>query len=564
MKFDLPEYTLDRFFDRVVAKYASRPSLALVGETPMTYAELGERVRSARNRLQAMGIRRHDHVALLGKASPDWAISFLAVTTMGAVVVPILDEFPEADIDHVITHSDSVAVIIEERLFRSLFLPSLERGRLVLNPATLEPYFAAPSGTLLDPLAHLPERMKKAWERAWTVPTPSPSIREDDLAEIIYTSGTTGHSKGVMLTHRNLVSNLFEGPDLLGVIDENSVILSFLPLAHTFGSTSGFLSIIYRGASIYFLGKKPAPKLLMEAMQEVRPTIIGSVPLVFEKIFHKQVQPTLRDRRLLRLLTRSTLGRKLVYRLVGRRINKALGGRLKCAIIGGAGLNPDVEQFLREGGVPYSVGYGMTECSPLITFSAIGAAPLGSSGHAISGVTLRIEDPDPRTGIGEILVRGPNVMSGYYKNDAETRRSFTSDGFLITGDRGYVDEKGYLFIKGRSKNVIIGPSGENVYPETIEEKLNGCPEIEESLVYESGGRLVARVLPDYNYLQHIMGEAEAAAGGITRSLEEVRTSVNRQLSSGARLQKIIEQTEPFVKTATNKIKRYLYTEHDTL
>ncbi len=562
-KFGLSGYTLDIFFDKVVRTYAGRPALAMAGETPFTYAEFGERVRSLRQGLAARGIRKGDKVAILGTGSPNWGVAFLAVTTMGAVAVPVMEDFPESDIDHILAHSDAVAIFISAALHQSLNLNNLKKLAHVIRLDD----FASLSGTdgddgLWAQIQRLPKRIMRSISKP--APAEAPGPGEDDLAEILYTSGTTGQSKGVMLTHGNLVSNLFEGPDLLGVIDQNSVALAFLPMAHAFGSTSAFLSLIYRGCAIHYLGKKPSPKILMAAMKEVRPHIIGAVPLVFEKIYHKQVLPALYEKKVLRWLARSRAGRRYVHRIVGRRIMRGFGGRLKCAIIGGSGLNPEVESFLREARIPFSVGYGLSECSPLVTFSSIPGSRMGSAGKAVTGVSIRIADPDPGTGIGEILVKGPSVMKGYYKDEAETLKAFTADGWLRTGDRGYLDEDGFLYVKGRSKNVIVGPSGENIYPEVIEEKIKESLFVEEALVYRARNELVARVYPDYGYIQCLeSGKDEPSiASNIALLLESVRAEVNRKLAPASRIRKIVEQTEPFLKTPTNKIKRAEYVPDD--
>lgn len=558
-KFGLSGYTLDIFFDKVVRTYADRPALAMAGDAPFTYAEFGERVRNLRQGLAVRGIRPGDKIAILGPGSPNWGVAFLAVTTMGAVAVPIMEDFPESDIDHILSHSDAVALFISSALHQSLNLNNLRKLAHVIRLDD----FASLSGKdgddgLWAQIQRLPKKIMRSIAKP--APAEAPGPGEDDPAEILYTSGTTGQSKGVILTHGNLVSNLFEGPDLLGVIDRNSVALAFLPMAHAFGSTSGFLSLIYRGCAIHFLGKKPSPKVLMGAMQEIRPHIIGAVPLVFEKIYHKQVLPAIHEKRLLRWLARSRAGRRYVHRIVGRRIMRGFGGRLKCAIIGGAALNLEVEMFLREARIPFAVGYGLSECSPLVSFSSIPGSRTGSAGRAVTGVSIRIADPDPATGIGDILVKGPNVMKGYYKDEAETRRALTADGWLMTGDRGYLDRDGYLFIKGRSKNVIVGPSGENIYPEVIEDKLKESPFVEEALVYSARNELVARVYPDYGYVECLeMGKDEPSiAVNIAQILESVRAEINKSLPPSSRVRKIIEQTEPFLKTPTNKIKRAEY------
>ncbi len=560
LKFGLDQYTLDRFFAKVTQRYAKRPALALVGEQPFTYAEFGARVEALKMTLRKMGIRKQDKIILLGQSSPNWSVAFMAITSMGAVAVPILEEFPETDIDHIIHHSEAIGLFISKSLNSSLNLKSIKEMKWVMRLDDYE-LLTAPSSSkpnFWTTLRQLPGRVLKGRERAEE--SIREQIMEEDIAEILYTSGTTGHSKGVMLTHKNLVSNLFEGPDLIKVIDDNSVVLSILPMAHAFGSTSAFLSIIYCGASIYYLNKPPSPKVLLAAMQEVRPTIMGAVPLVFEKIYHKQVLPIIAQSRFLRLMSKTAATRRLLYKLIGKKVRKLLGGRLKCVIIGGASFSREVETFMQQGGIPYCCGYGLSECSPLVTFSSMQRQKMGSPGHAITDVSIRILEPDAETGIGEIVIKGPNIMKGYYKNEEATRKAFTADGWFISGDRGYLDQDGFLFITGRSKNVIIGPSGENIYPEAIEAKLLESIFVEETLVYQLEGQLVARIYPNYAYIES-MGKDDtegAVARDVQQIMEDVRKEVNTRVPASARISRIIEQSTPFIKTPTNKIKRGEY------
>lgn len=562
MKFGLEQYTLDKFFNKVVNDYSSKPALALINEEPFTYKEFGEKVAALRNTIQNLGFQRGERIILLGSSSPNWAIAFMAITTFGAVAVPILEGFPEQDIDHIIKHSEAVAIFISESLYASMNLEGLARMKSIfkLDDLTLRVEDNKGISGIWKQLHDLPEKLLKAVEKT-ILPANVKNIQEDDIAEILYTSGTTGHSKGVMLTHKNLVSNLFEGPDLLKVITDKSVVLSILPMAHAFGSTSAFLSIIYRGASIYYLNKLPSPKILLDAMQKVKPTIMGAVPLVFEKIFHKQVVPAISKSLMLRMLSRNRLTRKLIYKKIGGKIKDLLGGSLECVIIGGAGFSPEVETFMREGKIPYCCGYGLSECSPLVTFSSMEEQKPGSPGHAISDVEIKIMEADPKTGIGEICVKGPNVMKGYYKNPEATRKAFTPDGWLITGDMGYLDEDGFLFITGRSKNIIVGSSGENIYPEIIEAKLLESIFVEEAIVYlADDGQLVARIYPNYTYIENLKNEKDESvmALKVIDILKQAQEEVNNKLPVFSRIKRVIEQSSPFITTPTNKIKRAEY------
>jgi long-chain acyl-CoA synthetase len=552
------KYTLDQLFAEIVKKYASLPALAFVDEEPFTFEEFGQRVSALQTQLRQLGLQKQEKVVLLGGNSPNWTVAYIAVTTMGAVAVPVMDEFPESDVEHTLNHSEASAIFIDENMYTSLNLPSLDKMKIVIKLNDFTLLYESPQGeTLWQQLHNLPDRLKKS---PAAVPEEPVEIEEDDLVEILYTSGTTGHSKGVMLTHKNLVTNIIAGPRVMGGIAPGSIVLGFLPLAHAFGCTNAFLSIIYSGASIHFLKRKPSPRVLMAGMQSVRPTHIAAVPLIFEKIYHKQVVPQIAGNHVLRWMVTIPLFRKILYKYIGRKIKAAFGGRLELAVIGGAGFAPEVETFMREAGIYYIVGYGMSECSPLITGSTPTDNRFGSCGYPIEDVEVKIVDPDPETGVGEILTKGPNVMRGYFKNEVETNKVFTDDGWLITGDRGILDADGYLYIKGRSKNVIIGPSGENIYPEIIEDKLKGSLYVEEALVFEMDGKLIGRVYPNYPYIEsQATNKDEAAiARDITRLLEDVRIQINTQLPSFSKLQQIVEQREPFIKTPTNKIKRAEY------
>lgn len=553
--------TMDSLFEAIVTKYGPNPALAFVGEQPFTYAEFGERVAVLQTLMRQYGLKKGDKVVLLGPNSPNWAVAYMAVTTFGTVAVPVMDEFPESDIEHTLGHSEARAIFIDEGMFKSLNLPSLEEMLLVFNLTDFSLLNEPTEGdTLLQQVQHLPAKIKKATGQMPVVDPDADVIHEDDLAEILYTSGTTGHSKGVMLTHKNLVTNTMGGAEIIGGLSPECVLLGILPLAHAFGCTSAFMTVIYSGGSIYFLKRKPSPKVLMSAMQQVQPTLLGAVPLIFEKIYHKQVVPQIAKNAVLRQAVKAPPLRKLLYKVIGRKIKAALGGRLDTIVIGGAGLAPEVETFMREGGLPYLVGYGMSESAPLVTASTTQNNRYGSCGYAIRDVAVKIFEPDPESGVGEILVKGPNVMQGYFKNEAETRKVLTNDGWLITGDRGYLDADGYLTIKGRSKNIIIGPSGENIYPEIIEDKLKGSVYVEEALVFELDGKIVARVYPDYPYIESLAKDKDEAAlaADITRLLEQVRVETNAQLPSFSKIQEIIEQRMPFIKTPTNKIKRAEY------
>ncbi len=547
MEESLERLTLYYFFRYYTKKYSGNPSVAFVGQKPFNYNEFERRVRRLRCFLKESNINKEAKVILLGDNSPNWCIAFFAVTTMGAVIVPILSDFPEADINHIINHSEADAIFIDDKMYQSLDITALNNFPFIIGLDNFETIKGEYYIEALDI-----EKIKHDSD--------DESIEENQLAEILYTSGTTGHSKGVMLSHKNIVSNALGGPDAIGGLDDSSILLNLLPLAHAYGCTTSFLGAFSVGASMYFLDKKPSPKILMEALQLVRPTIVTGVPLIFEKIYHKKVLPELTTRRTLRIISKFNLGRKFLYRKIGQRILESFGGRLFSFVIGGASLNREVELFLREGEIPFAIGYGLSECSPLVSGNYYKVLKTGSVGRPAKGVEIKIDNPDLKSGVGEVCVKGPNVMMGYYKNEEETKRVFTRDGWLRTGDLGYLDKEGFLFIKGRIKNVYVGPSGENIYPEIVEDKLRESMFVEEALVYLENDKIIARIYLDYEYIQNLLDAKKHTIKPeeMERILENIRKETNRKLPGFSQINKILEQIEPFVKTPTNKIKRILY------
>jgi len=530
MKFGLAKYTIDCFFERVVDLYADELSIGTVDREAITYREMGRRVASFEHKLLSLGIGRGNRVAIVGVSTPEWAMAYLAVMSIGATAVPLMEDFPVEDIKHLIEFSETDALILSGQIIEKF------------GDYDYTPYKAL---IRMDDYEVLANRGDE--------PVSKEIVREEDLAEILFTSGTTGHSKGVMLTQKNLVANIFEGPDRLKCINRDSVTLSILPMAHAFGSTSAFLSIIYCGSELYLLGRKPTIGALMKSFEVVRPTILGSVPLIFEKIYSKKVAPLIGGKPLFRFLVKRDWTKKIFYRLIGKKFKEAFGGRLECAIIGGAALSDEVEEFLNMGQIPFVLGYGMTESAPLITFQSREDARRGSVGSAVSEVEIVIEDPEEGTGIGEVLVKGPSVMKGYLKNPEATAEVLTDEGWLRTGDRGYLDQDGYLYLKGRSKNVIVGPSGENIYPEVIESLISASPFVDEVLVYAEDHKIIGRVLPNKEYVDKMEKDEKEEHKG--QWLETLKREVNAKLPMASKIVHMIEENVPFIKTASNKIKR---------
>jgi long-chain acyl-CoA synthetase len=550
---ELQVQTIQALFDRSIRLYASRPAIGFAGEPSISYAELGDRVRHCVRFLADQGIRPGDRVALLGENGPNWCVVYLSVTTSGAIIVPILPEYHPSEISHILRHSESRLLFVSEKSAQKaeeFHVDGLETRVLLDDFSVLSGHASGSPGKRpgSDPIreSHRPGAA-----------APSP----EDVAAVVYTSGTTGHAKGVMLTHRNIVNNALAATTLLDVLPEDR-FLSVLPLPHVFECTVGFVLPLMQGASIHYMRKPPSPGVLVPTLETVRPTMMLVVPLIIEKIFKAKILPGIRQRLVTRVLYKVPVTRRRIHRTAGRKLEKILGGELRFFGIGGAPLSPAVERFLREAGFPYAVGYGLTETSPLLTGCGPTYSRHRSAGPAIPGVEIRIAGPDAATGIGEIQARGLPVMKGYYRDPERTAAIFTSDGWLKTGDLGRLDRDGYLYITGRLKNMILGPSGQNIYPETIESVLHRSELVLESLVYEEDGHIVARVHLDYEKLDEQfsaegLSEAQARAR-IGRLLEELRLSTNAQVSSFSRISRIIEQMEPFEKTPTLKIKRHLY------
>ena len=564
MKAEMSSLTLSVFFDHVTEKFSSFPSLAFVGKDSIPYSQLKNKVDRLKLYLLKNGIQKGQKIILLGENSPNWGVAYFAITTIGAVVVPILSDFPESDINHIIRHSEANGAIVQEKFYHSLDLKALENIPLILSLDNFNPLkdeVTRSKRSSQETSDYSPTQIKPLTaEELKLLEKAGNAIKENDLAEILYTSGTTGHSKGVMLTHKNIVSNALLGPEVIGGLPEGCVILTVLPLAHAYGCTTALLGGLSVGANIFFLDRKPSPKILMDALQIVRPQVVTGVPLIFEKIYHKKVVPEISSRQTLRWISKLNLGRKFLYRKVGRKILNSFGGRLISFVFGGASINNEVELFLREAKIPFAVGYGLSEASPLVSGDYYTNLKFGSIGRIPDGIEVRIDNQKKDTGVGEIMVKGSNVMKGYYKNSDETARVLSKDGWLKSGDLGYLDEEGYLFIKGRQKNVYVGPSGENIYPEIIEDKLRESLFVEEALVYVEEDKIIARIYPDYEYMESVLNTThhEIQSGDIENILERIRKETNEKLPAFSQIKKIWEQMEPFEKTPTNKIKRVLY------
>jgi long-chain acyl-CoA synthetase len=537
--------TLRELIERTAQNHSARPALATIEGDNYPYEVVLRRSRQIAAYLASQGVQRGDRVAIIGENSPQWGMAYFGITMMGAVAVPVLPDFPAGDIGRIIRHAEVRVVFTTSRLWEKLAdLTPQETGPVVL----LDDFTVVGSNdrqpVLRDDVA---------------VGPPASAPAPDDLAVLMYTSGTTGHSKGVMLTHGNIISDAFSLLQIVPV-EMHDRFLSVLPLSHTYECTLGLVTPLMVGASVYYMQKPPTAAVLLPALEKVRPTVMLSVPLIIEKIYKAKIYQELTRTPLLRRLYRIPLVRKGLHRIAGKKLLKTFGGKLRIFAIGGAPLAADVELFLREAKFPYAIGYGLTETAPLIAGTHPSNTRYRSTGPALPGTQIRIADPQKETGEGEIQVKGPTVMRGYYKDAERTREVFTEDGWLKTGDLGAMATDGYIFIKGRSKNMILGPSGKNIYPEELESIINEFDTVRESVVYEQQNRLVALVHLDYEKLQkalHSLGETDFRAR-INGMLSDLQQEINERVPLYSRIHKIIEQAEPFQKTPTQKIKRHLY------
>lgn len=561
---DLGTYTFPAVLDNSLRRYSDRPALAFVSGEPLSYAEVGIKIGLVRELMHKSGINKGDRVALLGASSPQWAIAYFSIVSLGAIAVPLLPDFSRKEVEGCIRHSGATTLVVATRL-----------ADRVENPAELsvERVFR------LDDLEMLVGTIQRDG------PVPDIAIDEQDTASIIYTSGTTGRSKGVELTHKNLVFTAVQG-QFFQRINKIDVGLSILPMSHVYEFTIGFLMFFINGACIYYLEKPPTVTTLLPALKTVRPTIMLSVPLIMEKIYKNKIVPTFTSKPLVAALYRNPLFRKIFHRLAGRSLKKTFGGRLKFFGIGGAKVDPVVERFMKEAKFPYAIGYGLTETSPLLAGSGPNITRPGSIGVIMPGVELKIRNPDPETGVGEVVARGENVMRGYYRDPDMTAEVLDTEGWFRTGDLGIIDRKGRLSLKGRSKNMILGSAGENIYPEDIEFVLNQHPLVTESLVVEGdNASLVALVQIDEERLAEeakkrnelhagstVSGIREAVGDAVTEAvnemshmlaykreeiLNEIKFFVNENVNRISRVDRV-EPVERFEKTASQKIKRYLY------
>ena len=537
--------TFPSLFKETVSWFGDRNAYAFAGEKPIIYNEAFRRMNAISSLLEKAGVAKGDRVALLSGNMPNWAIAYFGVTFMGAIVVPILPDFSLNEVSNVLTHSEAKVIFISSQLIPKLDRNCSENLRTAI---------------ITDDFSVLFSDDESLTYNSSDVPTLEYKVDQEDIASIVYTSGTTGRSKGVMLTHKNICFNAIKGWKLHSV-DENDTFLSLLPLSHTYENTLGLILPMIGASCVYYLRKPPTPSVLLPALKEVKPTTILSVPLIIEKIYFGKIMPSFNKNIAIRTIYKIPFFRKSLNKVAGKKLMETFGGKLRFFGVGGAKLNTTIERFLKEAEFPYSIGYGLTETSPLIAGTSTFQTTIDSTGPPIEGVQVRINEPD-KNGEGEIWVKSPSVMKGYYKEPGMTAEVITPDGWFRTGDLGVIDSQNNLFIKGRLKNMIIGSSGENIYPEEIESVINNFKFVVESLVVQKKGQLVAMVhinMEEFeNKYSHLKDIAERFEEKKSELLNELKEYVNINVSKYCRINQVVLQPVPFQKTATQKIKRFLY------
>ena len=549
-----PEENLIKIYENSFRKNWDLEAVTDYGTSvTLTYGQMAERIACLHLLFERVGIQENDRIAVMGKNNSNWVTTYLATVTYGAVIVPILQDFKANDAIHIINHSESKLLFITDRIWENIDVEQVPDLQAVISLNTMDLIVAGlPKTQAVDKLT-IEELFAEKYPNGFTKDDVQYIERSNaELASINYTSGTTGFSKGVMTPANALAGNIIFGLTTK-LVYPGCRHVAFLPLAHAYGCAFDFLACLAAGGHTYLIGRTPSPKILMKAFAEVKPTVILSVPLILEKIYKKMIQPQISKKPVSWVLKMPLLD-KVVLNKIRETLMEAFGGEFSQIIIGGAPLNAEVEAFLRRIKFPVTVGYGMTETAPLISFTPWTEFRSQSCGQVLKGfMDARIAHPDA-DGVGEIQVRGENVMAGYYKNEQATAESFTEDGWLRTGDLGVIDEDGFIYIKGRCKTMLLGPSGQNIYPEEIEAKINNMPYVLESLVLQKDTRLVALVCPDFEAVDADKLSQEQ----LEVVMEENRKLVNAELAAYEQINELRIYTHEFEKTPKKSIKRFLY------
>ncbi len=553
-----PQLTFSTIIPDVVSKYAQNNALSFIDEEPITYAQMGKLIKATIAFLEDLGVKPNDKVVIYSQNMPNWGIVYFALHSMGVVAIPILPDFNTHEVKNVLNHSEAKTIFVSQ---------SLEHKLKEAQNETVESIIRLDDFTILES-----EKSSVVYnEQSENINSYSPD--ENKMAVLLYTSGTTGASKAVMLSQKNIITNAFQSNNMQEIVQEDK-FLSVLPMSHTYENTIGLILPILKGASITYLRRPPTASVLLPALKKVQPTFMLTVPLIIEKVYRDSILPQIEKKTITRLMHNFTPTRKLVYRLAGKKLYQTFGGNLKFFGIGGAKLDGKVEQFLRDAKFPYAIGYGLTETAPILAGSNPSQTKLQAVGPKAIWLDLKINNPDPVTGEGEIWAKGPNVMLGYYKNEEKTQEVLTKDGWFKTGDLGVFDKQGWLTHKGRLKNMIVGANGENIYPEEIESLINNFKCVVESIVLEKKGKLVAMVHFNREDLEKKMQSMKSSisqkmdntlddiSNKVDKAMEELtielKAYINSKVNKTSRIQLFISHPDPFQKTATKKIKRYLY------
>ena len=529
--------TLAKLYDYSTALYSKNQYTQWVDSKQggYTFASLKKKSDELSKKLTQYGIGAGDKVAIFSQSMPNWSVAFFSIVPFGRIAIPILPDSSENEVTNILNHSESKVIFVSQRLAPKVSKACRDKMTLVIDLDTFE--------------------VIKANEDHFTCDGRPAMPMPDDIATIIYTSGTTGSAKGVVLSHRNLASNVIA---CYHTCKRNSRDrwLSILPMAHTLEMTLGMLYPMYCGATVYYLQKPPVATILMKALKTVKPTTMLSVPLIIEKVYKSSVVPTVNKSRTLTWMNKNMNG--LMCKIIGMKLKSTFGGHLSFFGIGGAKLDPEVEKFLLKANFPYAIGYGLTETSPLLSYAMKRSRAVGSIGYPVKGIKLKLHDVNPETGEGEIVAKGENVMLGYYKDPQRTKGVFTEDGWFRTNDLAVMDEKGRFYIKGRKNNMILGPSGENIYPEEIENVINNIDGVNESIVVERNGRLVALVQLDENIIEWDKEGEDEFYAKLDARKAGILNFVNKQVSKFSKVNDVEVMKEPFEKTATSKIRRFKY------
>ena len=531
--------TLDKLYDYATTVYSKKQYTQWYDtkEGGYTFGSFKGKCDSLSKKLTQYGIGAGDKVAILSQSMPNWSVAFFSIVPFGRIAIPILPDSSPNEVTNILEHSESKVIFVSQKLASKVSQECRDKMTLVIDIDTFEVIQA--------------DDQQFTCDGRTAIPTP------DDIATIIYTSGTTGSAKGVVLSHRNLASNVITCYHACKRTEKDRW-LSVLPMAHTLEMTLSMLYPMYCGATVYYLPKPPVASLLMKALKIVKPTTMLTVPLIIEKVYKGSVLPTIRKSRTLTWMNENMNG--LMCRIIGMKLKATFGGHISFYGIGGAKLDPEVENFLLKAKFPYAIGYGLTETSPLLGYSMKGWRTVGSFGYPVYNVKLRLDNVNPETGEGEIVAKGPNVMLGYYKDPSRTKSVFTEDGWFRTSDIAVQDEKGRFFIKGRNNNMILGPSGENIYPEEIENVINNVEGVSESIVVERDGKLVALVQPDESFIQWDKESEDKLYEKLDTWKAKLLQVTNKNVSKASQVSSVEVMKEPFEKTATQKIRRFKYKE----